>query len=1185
MTISEQSSRMIFDGNGVTTAFDFDRPFFDEDELVVAVYDSTVPEIVELDPSAYTVVVTGTFPNNTATITYPLVGSPLTADEQLIIYRMSPQEQSTNISNQSAYFLSSIETRLDQNMLMTQELQDQAHRALKSPLSTPVDIDMVLPVPIDLGVLMWSDTDPYTIIAQPKDEFIIDVSGVENMIDTAIADFAASPEYLAAWQASWDTTTADTVSLDSIEFDQTPAGTPGERVIMWNDEDGTLDIGLAGGNVTLQIGQETLIRVANQTGSLIPDGTPVVYIGANPARIRIAPAIADGTYDPALVLGVTTEDIAHGSEGFVTVRGAIRHINTSGGPVGETWADGDIVYISATTAGALTKVSPQAPDISIPIAVVLYASIGNGQLYIVPPHVKALRDLSDVNGTPLTENGQIIVWDNDNGYFDFTRNAFDYDVAYAALAITHDCSGFSDPGNVVQTYDSATRTCTITSLGTGSAYFDGHEVPLTLPWTSDPHDNINGRYFLQYDGNDFIWDTTINFPNMLIMWVNFGATDKFAIRECHGLMDWESHREFHTNIGTYRTTGGTLSNYTLNSTTDKYPYVSATTLYDEDLPTINPALSVTNDYTQAYRSGSGETVTFVKAQSSWIPVSGNQPYYNQYTGGSWVQTLMPLGYMSVWLVAIPTTTDTESQAYRYIWIQGQSVSANSTAGLAEQRALTFSGINIGELSTIASEFVAINQIILRYNAANWSITEIKSILGSKNFQASIPALDWVLVSSIDDTPVDGATTAPISSNWAYDHENAVTAHAGAANLVHIGGTETITGAKTFTANILLDAATSANFSLNCGSVSNLNRIYFNVAGTNAGLISYNPDAVLANDTLTFYVGGISNSVLTLGASSLTTPFRIISTLATGTSPFSVTSTTLNTNLNSDLLDGQHGSYYATDSLAMHIAGVETVTGVKSFTGNNYWKQGSTGNIVASATLTAAQVDFRVLRVTTSSATITLTMPLEADMASFFVDMADATYFDINIINLGSTYDVILDKNDWDNSYGPLTIKPNTAALFRIRKVSGTSWFLYSLSNWSGNADTLDGQHGSYYAPLYMAQGAPTSKTTSTTLTAAELATRIIKVNNGAAGTTTLTLPTAANTDTQFSTLATGYAFEFTVINNSTVAAEDATIATNTGWTLDGNMVIESNDSDRARSSGTFRARKTGTAAYTLFRIS
>lgn len=38
--------------------------------------------------------------------------------------------------------------------------------------------------------------------------------------------------------------------------------------------------------------------------------------------------------------------------------------------------------------------------------------------------------------------------------------------------------------------------------------------------------------------------------------------------------------------------------------------------------------------------------------------------------------------------------------------------------------------------------------------------------------------------------------------------------------------------------------------------------------------------------------------------------QLVSTLATGTSPFAVTSTTLNTNLNADLLDGQHGAYFA-----------------------------------------------------------------------------------------------------------------------------------------------------------------------------------------------------------------------------------------------------------------------------------
>lgn len=54
--------------------------------------------------------------------------------------------------------------------------------------------------------------------------------------------------------------------------------------------------------------------------------------------------------------------------------------------------------------------------------------------------------------------------------------------------------------------------------------------------------------------------------------------------------------------------------------------------------------------------------------------------------------------------------------------------------------------------------------------------------------------------------------------------------------------------------------------------------------------------------------------------NLTTGYQIISSVATGTSPFAITSTTLNTNLNADMLDNQHGSWYqdlgnATGSLA------------------------------------------------------------------------------------------------------------------------------------------------------------------------------------------------------------------------------------------------------------------------------
>jgi len=85
----------------------------------------------------------------------------------------------------------------------------------------------------------------------------------------------------------------------------------------------------------------------------------------------------------------------------------------------------------------------------------------------------------------------------------------------------------------------------------------------------------------------------------------------------------------------------------------------------------------------------------------------------------------------------------------------------------------------------------------------------------------------------------------------------------------------------------------------------------------------------------------------LTVSGTTTATRFISTQTTGTSPFTVASTTLVTNLNADLLDGQHGSYYAPASSiptvfnnTITLSAGNGLTNGGSFTTN----QGSTSTI-------------------------------------------------------------------------------------------------------------------------------------------------------------------------------------------------------------------------------------------------
>lgn len=88
-----------------------------------------------------------------------------------------------------------------------------------------------------------------------------------------------------------------------------------------------------------------------------------------------------------------------------------------------------------------------------------------------------------------------------------------------------------------------------------------------------------------------------------------------------------------------------------------------------------------------------------------------------------------------------------------------------------------------------------------------------------------------------------------------------------------------------------------------------------LSATNAGVMSWIAAGGAEADTLA--------SVMARGA---TTGIQLASTLAIGTSPFSITSTTVNTNLNADLLDGQHGTVYAPTGMISAYGGTSAPTG-------------------------------------------------------------------------------------------------------------------------------------------------------------------------------------------------------------------------------------------------------------------
>lgn len=168
----------------------------------------------------------------------------------------------------------------------------------------------------------------------------------------------------------------------NLEFDTSPTGKPtAEGSAFWNPTDGTLDLILKGAKTTLQVGQEQVIRVVNGTGSNLTEaGYKCVRISsAQGQRPKVVLAQSNADANTVNTVGLVTEDIGNNQEGYVTTFGLVRDINTTGSLQGESWADGDVLYLSPSVAGGLTKTPPSKQVI---VGFVVHAHNTQGSIFV-----------------------------------------------------------------------------------------------------------------------------------------------------------------------------------------------------------------------------------------------------------------------------------------------------------------------------------------------------------------------------------------------------------------------------------------------------------------------------------------------------------------------------------------------------------------------------------------------------------------------------------------------------------------------------------------------------------------------------------------------------------------------------------------------------------------------------------
>lgn len=189
-----------------------------------------------------------------------------------------------------------------------------------------------------------------------------------------------------AW-ARWFSLLLKQVNNPIVGTLQFTGGTGDAGTLSYNAQEETVD--LIQNGAVLQLGQEVHFHVKNESGSTITNGTVVMATGTHGASGKIIVDKMDGT-SPAnakYMLGVATEDITNGDDGKITYFGKVRGIDTS------SWTAGDVLWVSSSTAGALTNTEPSAYELGMPIAFVINSHAVNGTIF--------------VRSTPIDEHGNV----------------------------------------------------------------------------------------------------------------------------------------------------------------------------------------------------------------------------------------------------------------------------------------------------------------------------------------------------------------------------------------------------------------------------------------------------------------------------------------------------------------------------------------------------------------------------------------------------------------------------------------------------------------------------------------------------------------------------------------------------------------------------------------------------------
>lgn len=198
-----------------------------------------------------------------------------------------------------------------------------------------------------------------------------------------------------------------------VYFDTASPALPAVGGLVWDGGEGTLSLGLKGGNLNLEIGQENIALCYNGTASAIAKGNVVYVSGAQGQRPSIDIATAATEQGSSKVFGIAAESIASGAEGFVATFGVVPEINTQG------FTEGAALWLSASP-GKFTQTKPLSPNHLVFVGYCLKSNANSGRIFVNPQNGYELEELHNVlitsasNNNIISYNAASGIWINKN---------------------------------------------------------------------------------------------------------------------------------------------------------------------------------------------------------------------------------------------------------------------------------------------------------------------------------------------------------------------------------------------------------------------------------------------------------------------------------------------------------------------------------------------------------------------------------------------------------------------------------------------------------------------------------------------------------------------------------------------------------------------------------------------------